>query len=78
MYLVPYGILCHCDKSFTLEEFQQSMTMLMTLKPYVKDHNDNICFSYFGHDMDVTSTSSKSNNYEIFLSCGSDVEATAD
>ena len=47
---MPYGILCHCDKSFTLEEFQQSMTMLMTLKPYVKDHNDYICFSYFGHD----------------------------
>ena len=32
----------------TLEEFPLSMTMLMTLIPVVKDHNDYICFSYYG------------------------------
>lgn len=31
----------------TLEELQLSTTMLMTLKPIVKDHNEYICFSYY-------------------------------
>ena len=32
----------------TLEEFQQSTTMFITLKHIVKNHNDYISFSYYG------------------------------
>ena len=42
----------YSHKSFSqislLQEFQQSTTMLMTLKPVVKDYNDYICFSLNG------------------------------
>ena len=32
----------------SLQEFQQSTTMLMTLKPVVNGYNDYIYFSYYG------------------------------
>ena len=65
-------------KLLTLEEFQLSTTMLITMKPVVKDHNDYIWFSYYGHDMDATSISSKSDNREVPLLYGSDVAVIAD
>jgi len=40
--------MCEEIINHALEEFQQSTTMFITLKLDVKDHNDYICFSYYG------------------------------